>query len=59
LQVIPFLIIVGLVVAGGFLVAFFWALNDGQFDDDVTPALRVPDAPKTNSETKDKLETKK
>jgi len=32
LQVIPFLIIVGLVVAGGFLVAFFWALNDGQFD---------------------------
>lgn len=50
MSVIPFLIIIGLIVAAGFLAAFFWALNDGQFDDNITPAMRVPDVPTSTSE---------
>lgn len=40
-QVIFLLILVGVLVAGGFLGAFLWALNAGQFDDAVTPSIRV------------------
>lgn len=35
------LIIISLLVAGGFLASFFWAVNDGQYEDDYTPALRI------------------
>lgn len=52
MQVIPFLIVIGLIVAAGFLAAFFWALNDGQFDDDITPAMRVPDVPQSEESNK-------
>ena len=31
----------GLIVSGGFLAAFLWALDAGQFDDVNTPARRV------------------
>ena len=41
MSVIPVLIAIGLVVAGGFLAAFLWALNTGQFDDATTPAWRI------------------
>lgn len=41
MQVIFLLILVGILVAGGFLGAFLWALNAGQFDDAVTPSIRV------------------
>jgi cbb3-type cytochrome oxidase maturation protein len=41
MQIILFLIILSLTVAGGFLAAFFWAVRDGQFDDDVTPSMRL------------------
>jgi cbb3-type cytochrome oxidase maturation protein len=30
-----------LVVAIGFLLAFFWALRHGQFDDLLTPSIRM------------------
>ncbi|MCB2229625.1 cbb3-type cytochrome oxidase assembly protein CcoS [bacterium] len=30
-----------LVVAIGFLAAFFWAVRSGQFDDVFTPAMRM------------------
>ncbi|MCF8374336.1 MAG: cbb3-type cytochrome oxidase assembly protein CcoS [Bacteroidales bacterium] len=35
------LIIISLVVASGFLVAFLWAVRSGQFDDDYTPSVRM------------------
>ncbi len=35
------LILISLVVAVGFLAAYFWAARTGQFDDDVTPAMRM------------------
>lgn len=41
MSVIIFLVIVALMVAGGFLIAFFWATNSGQFEDIETPAIRM------------------
>lgn len=47
MSVIALLIAAGGVVAGGFLIAFVWAVRGGQFDDTTTPAIRVllDDAP--------------
>lgn len=39
--VIVFLVILALLIAGGFLVSFFWATKDGQFDDTYTPSVRM------------------
>lgn len=39
--VIVFLVIIALTIAGGFLVSFFWATKDGQFDDTYTPSVRI------------------
>lgn len=41
MNVILYLIIISLIVAGGFLAAFFWAVRDGQYDDDYTPGVRI------------------
>jgi len=41
MYIILYLIIISLLVAGGFLIAFFWAVNDGQYEDDFTPSLRI------------------
>jgi cbb3-type cytochrome oxidase maturation protein len=35
------LIILSLIVAIGFLIAFIWATKSGQFDDDYTPSVRM------------------
>jgi cbb3-type cytochrome oxidase maturation protein len=40
-EVIFILIGVSLVVAVGFLVAFLWAMRSGQYEDDVTPSMRI------------------
>lgn len=39
--IIIFLVVLALLVAGGFLLAFFWATNDGQFDDTFSPSVRI------------------
>lgn len=39
--IIFLLIIISLIVALGFLAAFIWAVKDGQYDDDYTPAIRI------------------
>ena len=41
MSVIVLLIVAGGLVAGGFLLAFVWAVRSGQFDDTYTPAVRV------------------
>jgi cbb3-type cytochrome oxidase maturation protein len=41
MAVIILLVIAALLVAGGFLASFFWATNDGQFDDTYTPSVRI------------------
>ena len=39
--VIILLIIVSVLVAGGFLIAFLWSVNKGQMEDDYTPSVRI------------------
>lgn len=41
MKIIFLLIIISLIVALGFLGAFIWAVKDGQYDDDVSPAVRM------------------
>jgi cbb3-type cytochrome oxidase maturation protein len=41
MKIILLLIIISLLIAGGFLFAFFWAVRDGQYDDDYTPSMRI------------------
>jgi cbb3-type cytochrome oxidase maturation protein len=41
MSAIILLLLVSLCIAGGFLVAFFWSVRDGQFDDDFSPARRI------------------
>lgn len=49
-----FLILVSLLLAAGFLLAYLRAARDGQFDDEYTPAIRmlfddpIPQAPAPN-----------
>ncbi len=41
MNVIFILIGASILVAGGFLVAFLWAVKTGQYDDDYTPSVRM------------------
>ena len=51
MKVILILIAASLLVAIGFLIAFLWSVKTGQFDDDISPAVRVLfDDEKPNSE---------
>ena len=44
------LIIISLSVATGFLIAFLWAVKNGQFEDDYTPSVRMLFDDEPNSE---------
>ncbi len=41
MSVIVLLIFFSLLVAGGFLAAFLWAVKSGQFEDKYTPSVRI------------------
>ena len=41
MEVIILLVSVSLLVAGGFLVAFLWAVKTGQYEDNYTPSVRI------------------
>jgi cbb3-type cytochrome oxidase maturation protein len=41
MSVIIILIIFSVLVAGGFLIAFIWAVRSGQYDDTQSPAVRI------------------
>jgi cbb3-type cytochrome oxidase maturation protein len=41
MSVIIILIIFSVLVSGGFLIAFIWAVNSGQYDDTQSPAVRI------------------
>jgi cbb3-type cytochrome oxidase maturation protein len=47
MSVIVILILLSLVIATGFLLAFLWAVKSGQFEDTCTPPMRIlsKDAP--------------
>ena len=56
MSVIFVLIVIGILVASGFLIAFIWAVKTGQFEDSYTPSVRMlfDDHPEeiTNNNTK-------
>ena len=41
MEIIFLLILISLIVAVGFLLAYLWATRTGQFDDDYTPSVRM------------------
>jgi cbb3-type cytochrome oxidase maturation protein len=41
MSVIVVLIGFSIFVAAGFLIAFLWAVKSGQYDDDVSPSVRI------------------
>ena len=41
MSVIVLLIGFSILVAGGFLIAFLWAVRSGQYDDNYTPSVRM------------------
>jgi cbb3-type cytochrome oxidase maturation protein len=41
MSVIILLIFFSMLVAGGFLAAFLWAVRTGQYDDSYTPSVRI------------------
>ena len=41
MSVMIMLLVLGFLIAGGFLVAFLWAMNSGQFEDVETPSIRM------------------
>jgi cbb3-type cytochrome oxidase maturation protein len=55
------LIIISLLVATGFLIAFIWAIKSGQFDDNVTPSIRMlwDDRKKMSPSSTDQAEEEK
>jgi cbb3-type cytochrome oxidase maturation protein len=53
--IIYLMLIVSLVIALFFLIAFFWATKTGQYDDDFGPSVRIlfDDETKTVNQKKD------
>lgn len=41
MYIMVLLILVSLIVALGFLGAFWWAVRSGQYEDDYTPSVRM------------------
>ncbi len=41
MAIIFILILISLIVAAGFLLAYLWATRSGQFDDEYTPSVRM------------------
>jgi len=41
MSVIAVMIGASLMLAGGFLLAFLWAVRSGQYEDRVTPSIRM------------------
>lgn len=53
MTVIIVLIIISILVAGGFLTAFLWAVRSGQYDDTYSPSVRILFDDKKNESDKD------
>lgn len=53
MSVIFVLVIVGILVASVFLIAFIWAVKSGQYDDSYTPSVRILFDDTVSSEEKD------
>ena len=51
MSVIIILLIASISIAALFLLGFIWSVKTGQYDDDVSPSIRIlfDDAPKTTT----------
>lgn len=59
MSVIIVLIIASILVAGGFLAAFLWAVRSGQYEDTFSPSVRILfDERQENSKDEPKSDTK-
>ena len=56
MAVIVLLILVSVLVAGGFLLAFLWSVKTGQMDDNYTPSVRILFEDKIKVDQKKELE---
>ena len=56
MAVILLLILVSVLVAGGFLLAFLWSVKTGQMDDDYTPSVRILFEDRISIDKKDVIE---
>jgi len=65
MSVLFVLIGVSMLVAGGFLVGFLWAVKKGQYDDSYSPSVRIlfddqeKESQKTEKEQSEKEKTTK
>jgi len=61
LSALIILVGISIAVAAGFLIAFLWSTNSGQYDDDYTPSVRMlfDDAPKSIDVADEKISNKK
>ncbi len=41
MSIIFILAVIGVLVAGGFLFAFIWAVKSGQYEDSYSPSVRI------------------
>ena len=57
MSVVFLLIIIGILVASVFLIAFIWAVKTGQFDDSYTPSVRILFDDNISSSSKDEDQT--
>jgi len=56
MSVILVLVAFSVVLAGGFLIAFFWSVRNGQYDDTYSASVRIlfdDDKPQESSELPD------
>ena len=58
MEAILFLIVIGIIVAGGFLIAFIWAVRTGQYEDDYSPSVRMLFDNKKSKDEEESIENK-
>ena len=56
MSIIIVLILTSVLVAAGFLFAFFWAVKSGQYDDTYSPSVRILFGDKKSKEELDNKE---
>ena len=56
MSILVVLIFISALIGSGFLIAFIWAMKNGQYDDAETPAIRMlfDDKPTSNQKKKNK-----
>ncbi len=59
MSVLFVLIGVSMLVAGGFLVGFLWAVKKGQYDDSYSPSVRILFDDQEKEQQKEELEQTK